>query len=881
MIESLFKRYRYKAALVAFVAGTIIAAPAATARSSQIPATPPAVPTAPGTTGPAGPAPNAPPLPAAAPATQPPAANPLSISARPPESVATAPQLIAAGMARLAMVDLRINQAPQRRDFQIALTLLQAALRLTPGDPDLIRLALDAAVAAEDNAAAEALTREIVKLDPSDTVAQLSLINRRVKKAQSVEERSLIYEQFLGERGKSLDPSIRSRLALDAAMLRREQGDDAGFARLLRIATSLDSTNTDAAGLTVSYFADALPDNSARLELLTNLLISNPLDGRTHLSIARLLASVGASAGSDRFYSNHAQLEARSGASADPTLQAETLVQKWLNTGPEKVYTDLNETVMGPRRRIAAERARRVENKIPVDDLPEEKSLRLSLDLDAVQLMAAASLDRTDATASAASEMRGTVTMFKEWIADDKKRPPGVDVDRLISDVAIWEPASVWMCLWAGAQLADVGPEIDTYYPADTTDANLRARLQGWLKLQTGDAAAAKTLLEPLAATDPLAVFGLALIAERAGDKAGAEKLYNTALAANPGQLASAWGRTRLTRLTGKPVPLQPEAQKLERLAAGIPKYFDEVCIDPRRRTTISAETPQTQLGPVDRQYVTLRVRNVSPIPLGIGPTQSIGTQIVLAPDVLAGIFNKAEYAVPTIVAADRRLRLAPGEEIVMNVWADNGYSSWALSGVTADAQRVRWRVLHGFVGNESGGASGNGFTQHSEVPMITRRSSPTLSLDAGRLSQELSIAEGTKLAEALAVARPKLISASAGDPDARLITDALADRYRKGDVQTKLLILLGTPSAGLAPNAARLDEAILATTETDANVMLVRMVTRVVEGGIPAITSLIASTDPVISTAAKLHKQRLDENEFVFANAKSLKRATLDDIRK
>jgi hypothetical protein len=214
----------------------------------------------------------------------------------------------AAGIANVAILDLSRIQ-PNPADYQLAADLLGIARSLAPDDEQLLRLTIEAAESAGDQDRVHALSRELFRIDPSDTVALLRIISARVAEHQSADARLGAYDRLLGEDGrKKLDPSIRSRLALDAALLLREQGDIEAFADRLALATSLDQTNKDAAALAVTFFTQRVNDAVGRFELLENLLLADPFDPETHLAMARELAAGGAWEGASRFYATHETL---------------------------------------------------------------------------------------------------------------------------------------------------------------------------------------------------------------------------------------------------------------------------------------------------------------------------------------------------------------------------------------------------------------------------------------------------------------------------------------------------------------------------------------------------------------------------------------------
>ncbi|HZW06805.1 MAG TPA: hypothetical protein VFF65_06750, partial [Phycisphaerales bacterium] len=265
-------------------------------------------------------------------------------------------------LARAALIDGRSidSAAFGPAEARYIATLLRDAAALDPTNAAILRFAIEAAERCGDQAAVTSLTRALLALRPDDTSAQLNLIRSRVAQAPSVEEQLTLLDTFTGPRGDAIDPSIRSRLALDAALLRREQGDGAGFVKNLAAATTFDGSNAAAAALALEYYSARAKDEEGRFELLANALLSMPMDGGLHAEIARVLAVAGATEQALRFYENARTIYRRQSGQLlhtfeqtdeEARLHAAYLIQAWRTDGPQSVVKPLNDAVEGERRR--------------------------------------------------------------------------------------------------------------------------------------------------------------------------------------------------------------------------------------------------------------------------------------------------------------------------------------------------------------------------------------------------------------------------------------------------------------------------------------------------------------------------------------------------
>ncbi len=320
-----------------------------------------------------------------------------SIAQSEPQSLGNDP-VLASHLARYTVLDLGLRQVPSPSDYQLATTLLSIASDLDPMNAELARWVVEAAWSAGDFQAMMVATRRVIKADPRDTVAQLRLVSSVINQQQTVEGRLKLYDRFLGSAGKSLDVSVRSRLALDAALLERESGNVQGFAERLLLATKLDVSNKPAALLAAQFYSDATSDPVVLLEYQFKLLFADPLDANVHLTIARILAREGAYESSRRFLENSLALYKIESGRAPAMVEEIRLALNWQIDGAQRVLDDLNPILDDRRAEAQALIDSYIELELPTDDLLLPEEILYELGVDKLRLLASYHLGNQELT---------------------------------------------------------------------------------------------------------------------------------------------------------------------------------------------------------------------------------------------------------------------------------------------------------------------------------------------------------------------------------------------------------------------------------------------------------------------------------------------------
>lgn len=741
--------------------------------------------------------------------------------------------LLARELERLALVDIRLVATPGESDFRVAGVLLDLARQWAPDDLELLRRRIEVAQAAGQTRVVDQLSDELLKLDPNDTTAQLRAIASRIRRQQTLGDRLAQYQRLID--AGSIDASVRSRLALDSALLHRERGDDEGFARDLAKAMQLDATNKEAALLAWTRYAEGLDDES-RFELLINLLYADPLDAAVHRLIAIELLAAGSFERATRFHRNAVALTRDAFDNQVPEwLMNESLVLDWYIQGPEVVLERLNIDLLR-RRKLAAAAIQQAEAQgLPTAGLTTPEEVRLTPTFARERIVAAWLLGDTRTRMSAASDLRKDIEDWTEKLQDPRNRPPGVDPHEIARQVAL-ETAEVWaFAAWADTapQLIEVQMEmLDQRLGVDSAPYR---RLAAYRELRLGNVEKAISEIRPLL------VYGyvideaaLAMALEHVGKIDEAAQYYRGIVERMPLRAVGAWARQRLMGLDQPDVFASAQRPAIERLADSIPFWIDRMIRDPsqfmRFRADVVESGPLEALAPA---RVTLKIENISSIPLGVGDGRTIGGTVMLTPNLLVGMHKEFLLAQPEVVMLTSRLRLKPGESMEVTVRPDAGLVGWAQAVGASATVRTGWRALHGFSVGATDGIARKSITGlESGTGSVTWSLLPEALEPTDDLIDRLEAAPPSGLVPLLAALRVQLVndaSSESGtftlDQKSRLAS-ILAQRLPSLAEREQLLTLLMIPPARFVPGLESLDRAALDS--TNPRVAAVALMTRV-----------------------------------------------------
>jgi tetratricopeptide (TPR) repeat protein len=778
-------------------------------------------------------------------------------------------RLAADAFWRTAALDLRLRQEPLERDYRVAGRLLDAAQTLAPDDGAIARERVEAWFQVGENDRVIAACRDILRLDPKDTVAQLRLITAQIARQQTAEARVELYERFLGPSGAALDPAVRSRLALDAGLLHRERGENQAFLDRLSLALSLDPTNKEAAALAQTIYANERGDAAGRLELLSNLLFADPLDPSVHQSMAILLGEAGAYSQGARFYISAVALMYAAKVSPPTQVGVDQLVLRWHSEGPKSVVDELSTAIL-TQRDFARRTIEQLDRQgIPSTGVTPPDELRLPIALEQLRLLAADACGDLKTRYESARDLERSVGKVLTTLqAQGSAGMIGLDSATDAAATSIAELLVVTSI--TNEQSDELKAAMDAFLTREDVDVLYREQLTPWVDLRDGKFADAETKFLSQPPDSPTVMLGLAMCRAATGQEDEARKLYQELSTRGRMSVMGAWSRSRLLGPTGSWGDEQTEeARACAAIGQGVPKWVDDMVREPRSFISLSAELTNRD----GRNALRIVLRNLSPLPLAVGPDSPLNSRMLASPKMEVSLESWSLRTLPEVLDTDRRIRLLQGEAVEVDVWPDLGYSGWLAETNCIRAVRTRWGVLQGFVAGQTQTYEPGPMcltTQTDQVTIPPVRANATVDelvqwiSSAGGQSgaDDRDVREASVRLRAAALLSPER-GGSSTEEVARLAA-AMAARYPALSPSARIIVIAHTPHARQHPAMDVLDRVI--EQERDPLVLPIALVTRCLDGSSPLLAAARDSGNASTRDIAAQFDLRITDGDPLYA---------------
>ncbi|MGV6814924.1 MAG: hypothetical protein ACWA5W_07955 [Phycisphaerales bacterium] len=597
-------------------------------------------------------------------------------------------------LARTVLMDLGIHPIPTPDDYQLTALALSMALDLDPTNAELARAVVEAAWSSGDQELMISATRKVIAADPKDTVAQLRLVSSLINKKQTAEGRLAMYDRFLGDAGRKLDVSVRSRLALDAALLEREMGNPQGFVERLHLASKLDVSNKSAASLSAQYYSEVTGDPLMLLDRQLKLLYADPLDPNVNLTIARILAREGAFEAANRFLGNSINLyKVESGRTPD-MVEEIRLALDWEINGPQKVLDDLN-PLLEDRRTEAQERIDAyTEQALPTDDLLKPEEILYTLGVDKLRLLASHHLGDKVGAEKVLRDIERSVNNDIKRIGSAMGNV-GVDQSMLMAQLV--KSFSDFQVMRAISELEPERIREDKAKLVEAVPA-LGSAFDSIEPMALYGEGKYEEALTELAKYPPSPMLELIKggAYEKLGETDKAIAVYLDVSKVYSVEAYGSYARSRLVGLGAKDQILTIAGRQMVQVAKTVPDWVDQMTTRPEFFMYLQIDPVEESVDPMDPVMVRIRLKNLAPIPLALGPSEPIDSNFLLESIVAQDTMGFQGAPVPKVLDLNHRLRLMPREELVATVRGNAPLTQWLIKMQSSTSYRLRYRLLQG-----------------------------------------------------------------------------------------------------------------------------------------------------------------------------------------
>ncbi len=777
-------------------------------------------------------------------------------------------RLVGDMLTRITLMRLRAVPEPSVADYRIAANSLRLLRPVAPNDPEQLRLEIEAWEGAAEPERLQEVLRELVKLDPADTAAQLRLITTRFARLHRVEDRLASYLQLLGPKGRALDPSIRSRLALDAALLSRDHGDETGFIEFLTQAAQLDATNKDAVALASSYFIDRTDDPLEKAKLLADVVVADPTDVGAHFNLAHGLMNLGAWQAARRCLDLAHTVLSKSYGQSDSQKFIDNSIVEWNSKDAAAGMKPVIDLHNATQTNINLEhRKAQLELKVAPEARPD--AALLTVPIESIRLYGAFALsDETMVQQSIALILTQSKMILKDF-EPGGALPEGFPVDRAGEVATSFRLESIVTRLVANV---DLGGAEETLALLSSPDAPVKlsdaalARFRAFLDVRWCDAERALPTLEFLAdGGDNLARLALAIAAEQRGDWAEAAAHYATINLNEPLSVLGSAARTK-AELLGRPVPPKPGVPAIEAYFKEWSPWLEGMVGDPYKFILLRAELAKPTIGLFDRAVMRVTLKNRSRQPLALGSLATINSRLLFSPDLRLSARTSVETPRPEVLDLSRRLRLGPGEEIKADFWPTRGSIGIIMMLYPTDTATVRWRLVQGFQVSGKGGFDTGPMCVTADSSVLQRAAIVGFA-SVDELIAALPTLSGRRLLEAVSLMTQELRRRVKDEPEAALnerlgrYAQAVAARMESMSSEERAFTIIMLWHSGIFGTDAGKLIAFGARTDESPYVRLALMHCAVLTPNDPRLEEVISSGTPVEMELAKAVRQSIIES--------------------
>jgi tetratricopeptide (TPR) repeat protein len=579
---------------------------------------------------------------------------PAQAAEAPAPSLAQSPQqMVADQWVLLAGLALREQEQPSQATLKRVTVLLDQAIKLNDADAELWRLRAELAKLSSDSPALNTALRQVTKLDPSDDATQWKLILRAIEPLQTVQQRLAAIDRMLtGTGSEQFSAPLRSRLASYAAAAARESGDLGSLSAYLKQATALDGSNLAAAQMVYDVLSSRQRPLIDVGSALLRVIEADPMQPAWRQRLAMLLASGSAY--------REAASQFRAANTLGQPVTDPMAVYPWAMSLGASDRVDEALQIISQVRKAFTTPAAATTTQPDAATQPAAVAMALPADLSLLQMVLLDMLEQK----KAAENVLASVTAELRTDAAGGSAEASASLAWVLALVNRELPE-------AAKQLEIAGKKLGVNHP-------LLQRTSGWLAMRGGDNAKARTILTPLAESDPFAAVGVALSFADVSERTQRQQWLTRAVTDAPVSLAALIAQRKLLEMGVRQV-VTPDGQALANAVDRWQKWLLTPSPTSVSLVQLSAKLDVTRADYLQPVVVKLTFRNMTELPLSIESGGAVPTRVVLVLTPRSG-GRAMESVAPLVVELDRRLRLEPRAGVEVAVRLDRGALGWVLS---------------------------------------------------------------------------------------------------------------------------------------------------------------------------------------------------------
>ena len=559
------------------------------------------------------------------------------------------------------------------------------------------------------------------------------------------------------------------------------------------------------------------------------------------------------------------------------------LALDWQTDGPQAVLDDLNPMLRDQRAQAKQQIENYIEAQLPTDGLIKPEEILYELGVDKIRLLATYNQGDQEQTQDVLNDIERTVNneigAIGSVLANEgvDQRAMMLRIVSLFSDYQVMRAIVGLGSDKIRPDIADLTKTIPAFEPYLALIEPMALYAEGSYELAIEQA--------NKQGSSPALDLIRGLASEKLGRREESIELFFKLSQENALDSYGAFARSQLFSYGVGDMTLTAVGKKMVEATKTIPDWVDQMNSRPSIYMYLDLEVPKKRFGILEQSMIKIRLKNVSPIPLSLGPSQPIDSRFLILPSIDQDSVGFQGEAVSKVLGLNHRLRLRPLEEMEVKLPADSVQTQWLLQMQPNVSIRQRYRLLQGFrprvsddildrLDPEADAAiygivnSPLGLTSESDI--LQRLMLEESTFDVDELAQVLDGPDETARRRAVIASAGRLLLPATGEELPAIkqsqLVGALMELYTRADSNERARMILVLPHRHQVPKMMSFDDHVvslivsdaLIDSRVDSLVLAAALLTRTDAVDSPIFEVLDQTNDPRLVIIAEIIRNRL-----------------------